>query len=303
LEAVSTRLRIVGIRHAVYYTPQIVAAQNGYLRDEGIELEFVPGVPGSGLHAEVLAGRADVVLGGIWRPMLYVARGMPLVAFAQLNGHCDFQILAREGLGNNPDLQGARLLLTTTLAPSPWFAVREWLVRRGVDLGQLKIVPALPVGEARELFASGGADLIEIEDLDAVELLHGGGAVPVADWPQDLGSLPWGVYYTTREWFDEHPGESRGITNALARAQAWLAKHEPDEIAALISPSFEGTPTSQLEVLVELYGGRQRMWKDGPEISMAAYNRWSGILRRSGWLDSAPRYEDICLTAVDGRRD
>lgn len=293
----TTRLGIVGIRDAVYYAPQIVADRLGYLADENLTIDFVGGVPGYGLAEEVARGRADVVLGGIWRPMLYVSRGNRFVAFAQLNGHCDFQVLARKPLADDVRLDGMRVLLTTTLAPSPWFALREWFVRCDVDIGSLRLVPALPIGEAQRLFTEGGADLIEIEDTDAAPLLAAG-AVPVATWPEDIGGLPWGVYYTTPEWLAEHAAEARALTTALARAQTWIAGHAPHEIAEVVAYNFPQEPVRHVELLVELYAQRQRMWSTNTAVDPGAYERWNRILVRSGWLDAPVPYEQVVDTTI-----
>jgi NitT/TauT family transport system substrate-binding protein len=284
-------LRVVGIRHAAYYAPQLVASRLGFLHEEGLSLEYVPGVPGFGLAEEVAAGRADVVLGGIWRPARYLEAGHPFVAFGQLNGHCDFQVIGRANK-DQPLAADARVLVTTTLAPSPWFALAEWFIRKGLDTNRLRLIPALPIEEARRLFIEGGAELIEIEDIEAAPLLDGRFHV-LASWPEDIGALPWGVYYTTRSWLTSHRSEALSLLRALARAKSWIASQTATEVTEALLPDFPAVSSKELENLVELYMGRQAMWLPDVQIPEEAYGRWCEILVRRGWLTQPPAYNEL----------
>src|SRR5205807_620686 len=75
------RVTIVGVAEGVYYTPQIVALELGFFEDEGLRVVYNGRSDPHGLARAVSEGRADVALGGLWRPLLYAQLGVPFVAF------------------------------------------------------------------------------------------------------------------------------------------------------------------------------------------------------------------------------
>jgi len=76
-------VRVADSGAGVYYAPQYLALELGFFAGEGLQVERQ--VPGGARLVEYLsAGRADVALGGIWRPLMYRGRLEPLRAFAML---------------------------------------------------------------------------------------------------------------------------------------------------------------------------------------------------------------------------
>ena len=92
----TTRLRILATASGVSYYPQYVAQDLGYFADEELEIEAeAPGHGPWGARA-LVAGSADIALGGIWRPLMYHGRIADFRAFAQLCVRCPAVILGRK---------------------------------------------------------------------------------------------------------------------------------------------------------------------------------------------------------------
>jgi NitT/TauT family transport system substrate-binding protein len=274
-------IRIVGVSDAVYYAPQVIADELGFFRDEGLNVTYSTGSRRGGVLEALAAGNADFILGGLWRPVLYAPLGVELIAFAELVQQCDFLLLGRSPREdvNWSSLNGGRLLVTTVGAPSPWLLLDELLRRRGVDLNQLLIMPGFPADEARDLFERGFADLIEIADLAAAPLLHNG-AHQVALWREDVGALPWSVYYTNRDLLSRFHTQAVSLTRAIARAQKWIAERNEEDLTDALKRRFVETPSHELRALVRAYV-YQQYWPSSPVVEQDQVARLLSILSRA----------------------
>jgi ABC-type nitrate/sulfonate/bicarbonate transport system substrate-binding protein len=145
-----TRVTIVGVAEGAYYAPQIVALKLGFFEEEGLRITYHGQGDPQGLATAVSQGRADVALGGLWRPLLYSELGVEFVAFAQASAHPDLLVFGRVPREEFDwsSLSHGSLIFTSGGAPSPWLALQEALRNRQVDLGGLHVIPGLPPAEA-----------------------------------------------------------------------------------------------------------------------------------------------------------
>jgi NitT/TauT family transport system substrate-binding protein len=281
----ASTVRLIGAGDGAYYSPQIIADQLGFFRDEGIELAWDGGSDRAGLSQAMEAGRADLVLGGIWRPMSRMLAGQPMTVFGQVNEQCDLMLFARVPRDEFDwaALGRGTLVHVTGGAPSSWFALRHLMRLRGVDLDRINLIPQLPVDEAIAMFKDGFGNVLEVGDLDASAVLLDEDLHELAYWPEDLGSIPWSVYYGTAERVTQRRSECVALMRALHRAQRWMSGRESGELAELVCRHFPGAATEQVLAVVAAYR-RQRLWCAEPSINRSALGRWTAILVAAGWL-------------------
>ncbi len=292
-----SRIRLLGLIHEVYYAPQIVALQLGYFADEGLEVEFDPSGDPEGVPRAVARGRADFGLSGLWHPWVHAQRGLPFVAFANLNQQVPMTLFGRSPAAQFDwtSLKGGTLLHTSALAPSPWCAIQELLRLKGVDLGALRLLIGYPQAEAEALFAGGYGDVLELFGLGASPVLADPNAHSLVRWGSDLGTIPWSVYFATEDGLRERRGQAIALTRALARAERWLHGREAHEITDVLAPSFPGVEEERIRLLVAAYAD-QDQWPLTPSLDPESVERWRHILVRSGLLAATPLQDRI----VDG---
>lgn len=306
MSTTASTIRMIGVADAAYYTPQILADQLGFFADEGITLAYDGGSDRAGLADVMARGDADVVLGGVWRPLQLHARGTPLTVFGQVNQQCDLLLFAREPREafDWDVLDGGTFVHATGGAPSPWFALRHLMRLRGVSLERMRMIPQLPVDESLALFREGFGDLLEIGDLDAGPALLDPDLHQVAYWPHDLGTLPWSVYYATPEGVGERREELIALLRALYRAQRWMRDRPTGELTEHVARHFPQRPEAEIYAVIDAYRG-QDLWCPTPQVNHTALGRWTAILVAAGWLprpvDAAELVDDgIALDAMEG---
>jgi NitT/TauT family transport system substrate-binding protein len=283
----------------VYYTPQIVAFQLGFFRDEGLDVEFVVGNIAD-LPLAVTSGEADFALCGLWQPWVYAERlGMPLVAVAELNQQSPLMLFGRVSAEDFDwsSLNGGTFHHTSVMATAPWCALQALLRAKDVDLGTVRFLLGFQPAESRQLFKAGSGDVLEIFGFGATPLLADPDAHLLVDWGADLGTLPWSIYYTSRDRLPELHQEAVGVTKALYRAQQWVREHPADEIAAVVAPWFPTADERDVELLVDAYHAREQ-WPANPAFDQESVERWREFLLRSGLLAKGAPYGDIVADEI-----
>jgi NitT/TauT family transport system substrate-binding protein len=290
----STTIRVACMSDEVYYAPQMVAQQAGFLADEGLTLEPVL-VDTCDVPAVLDSGEATIALCGMWQPWLYQERlGRDYTVFAQLNQQVPLQIY-----GRTPELDWASLsdsgtlLLTSMVACSPWAAVQGLMHAKGVDLAGLRTVVSFPAQEAHTLYKAGFGDIVEVfSSLDFVPFAEDPELHSIVDWERDLGRIPWSVYFAPTDRMAPAREEIVAFTRALGRAQQWLREQNADEVTALLEPFFADVPAASLRVVIDHFQ-RTEQWPATAEVQQDASERWRSILQTVGILHAPEPVEQF----------
>ena len=82
-------------------------------------------------------------------------------------------------------------------------------------------------------------------------------------------SYPTAVFYSTRQWLSEHPGQARALARALIKTLRWIHEHSSEEIAqAMPAPLKIDDPAAYVEAIRRTKGIFSRdglMSNDGAE--------------------------------------
>lgn len=292
----STTIRVANMSGEVYYAPQMVADRAGFLADEGLELEVVL-VDTCDVPGVLDRGEVDIALCGMWQPWLYNGlKGTDYRVFAQLNQQVPLSIYSRvpaEEFDWKALSDGGTALLTSLVACSPWAALQGLLLAKDVDLGRMRMVDGFPPREALDLFASGYGDLLEIfTSLDDVPFLRDDAFHRIVDWREDVGRIPWSVYFTGAQRLERDRDVAVAFTRALGRAHAWLREHPAGEVAELIAPEFPQAPVEDVALVVDRFQAGEQ-WPEGAVVQREASLRWQGILERVGVLPTHVPYDQL----------
>ena len=92
--------------------------------------------------------------------------------------------------------------------------------------------------------------------------------------------------------FDENGETIQKFTNAIAKAQKWLAEAEPREIAETIAEFF---PDTDLEVLEQVAARYQEIdaWMGDPFMTEDSFNRLQDVMEGAGELSSRAPYSEL----------
>ncbi|MBI4182926.1 MAG: ABC transporter substrate-binding protein [Proteobacteria bacterium] len=286
-------LKVLAATSGVYYYPAYVAHDLGCFADEGLEVALeAPGHGPWGARA-LLAGAADIALGGMWRPLMYRGRIADFSVFAQLCARCPAFILGRRPMPDFAwsDLVGKRVIVPDG-APTPLLAILGILRRRGVDPKTVNFIQDFLAEEARELFLNGLGDFCVAFPPVAEALVERGAGHVVADLAGAAGRLPWSVYFATPAFLDR-PGNPAGrFTRAILRALRWTLGHEAGEVPATLARHFPGSRPDLAAAAVRACRARG-VWVDGVHVAKPDLDLWQEMIIEGHLMDRPVPHGDI----------
>ena len=81
------------------FSGEIIAMQNGFFKEKGLDVTILPGGPGSNTVQELVSGSADIALGYGPQVMYSVNRGLPIISFAAALQKAPLTWFSRKGAG------------------------------------------------------------------------------------------------------------------------------------------------------------------------------------------------------------
>ncbi len=296
-ELVSVTLNEVA--HSIFYAPQYVAIENGYFKEEGLDIKLVNGAGADNVMTAVLSGEADIGFMGS-EASIYVyneGAGEKIVNFAQLTQRAGNFLVARE---EDKEFTWDKLKGKTVLAGRkggmPQMVFEYILKKNKIDPQKdLKMVQNIDFGLTAEAFASGQGDYsVEFEPF-AASLEKEKKGVVVASLGVDSGMVPYTAYSAKESYIEKNGDIIQKFTNALQKGMDYVQKHTPEEIANVIKPQFSETDLDVLTTIVERYY-EQYTWKDNLVFEKESFELLQDILESSGELTERVPYEELVNT-------
>lgn len=296
-ELVSVTLNEVA--HSIFYAPQYVAIENGYFKEEGLDIKLVNGAGADNVMTAVLSGEADIGFMGS-EASIYVyneGAGEKIVNFAQLTQRAGNFLVARE---EDKEFTWDKLKGKTVLAGRkggmPQMVFEYILKKNKIDPQKdLKMVQNIDFGLTAEAFASGQGDYsVEFEPF-AASLEKEKKGVVVASLGVDSGMVPYTAYSAKESYIEKNGDIIQKFTNALKKGMDYVQKHTPEEIANVIKPQFAETDLDVLTTIVERYY-EQYTWKDNLVFEKESFELLQDILESSGELTERVPYEELVNT-------
>ena len=299
--AQGTKIRIVEVTHSMFYAPQYVAITKGFFEQEGLQVTLSDGFGGDKTMTALLADEADIILMGAEGAVYVTARdaASPVIAFAQVTQTDGSFLISREPVTNFEweDLRG-KTLLGQRKGGMPEM-VSEYVQRRhGLKPHEdVKIIQNVDYQHLGNAFAAGTGDFAQLFEPDASILEKEGKGTVVASFGQDSGRLPYTVYITKKKYLDENPETITRFTRALYKAQRWVEKHSPAEIAEAIAPQF---PEVDREILIRVLERfkEQDSWATDPIIDQQEYEHMLDVMREANELPKEVPYEKVIHTEL-----
>ena len=139
-------------------------------------------------------------------------------------------------------------------------------------------------------FTGGNGDYVALFEPTATEVVEAGQGYILCSIGEATGEVPYTAYFANRSYMAQHPEVMQGFTNAIARAQQWVASHTDREVAEAIADQFPDTDISVLETVTARHRAIDA-WKLTPEleeqslVNLQKVMEHAGELSRSQWVD------------------
>ena len=253
----TTKVVLNEVAHSLFYAPMYVAIENGYFKEQGIDLELVTGFGADKTMTAVLSGEADIGFMGPETTVYTCNEGASdlVVNFAQLTQRAGNFLVGREADDG-----------------FTWEKLKGKDVLGGRDGGMPEMV-------FEYILKKNGID--PEADLNI-------------DKSIDFGSTA-AAFSAKDSYMKEHPEVIRGFVTALKKGMEYVYSHTPEEIADVIAPQFKDTDKETMAIIIKRYAD-QDTWKQDLVFEKEAYLLLLDILDEAGQLSARPDYEKLVTT-------
>jgi NitT/TauT family transport system substrate-binding protein len=239
----------VGGKASFYYLPLTIAEQQGYFKDEGLNVRISDFAGGSVALRAVVGGSADVVSGAYEHTInlqskkqffrAFVLQGrLPQIAFGVAS--------AKAGqVRSYKDLKGLKIGVSAP-GSSTHNLVKQLLAKGGLDPNKDAAIVGVGLGaQAVAAIKSGQIDAISNTDPVMTKLEQDKAIKLLADTRTLKGTqevwgapLPAGCLYAPIEFTRKYPNTAQALANAIVRADKWIAKASATDVAKVVPEAY-----------------------------------------------------------------
>jgi len=293
-----TKVTLSEVAHSIFYAPMYVAIEEGYFKDEGIDLELVTAFGADKVTTAVISGEADIAFMGS-ESTIYVYNQNAddyLVNFAQLTQRAGNFMVSRKPMDNFQwnDLKGSDVL-GGRKGGMPQMVFEYVLKKQGIDPERdLNIDQSIDFGSTAAAFTGGKGDYTVEFEPSATALETEGVGYVVASLGEASGYVPYTAFSARKSFIEQNPEIIQSFTNALQKGMDFVNSHTPEEIALIIQPQFAETDISQITTIVKRYHD-QDTWKENLIFELDAFELLQDILMEAGELEKFVPYEQLVV--------
>ena len=299
-EAKLAKVTLNEVAHSIFYAPQYVAIEEGYFKDEGLDMTLITGFGADKTMTAVISGEADIGFMGAEASIYAYQEGAtdPVVNFAQLTQRAGNFLVAREEMPDFKweDLKG-RKVLGGRKGGMPEMVFEYILKQNGLDPQKdLSIDQSIDFGSTAAAFTGNNSADFTVEfEPSATALEKQGAGYVVASLGVDSGYVPYTSYSAKTSYMEKNPDIMQKFTDALQKGMDYVQSHTPEEIAEVIEPQFPETDLDTITAIVKRYYD-QDTWKENLVFGQDGFELLQDILEDAGELKERTPYAELVNT-------
>lgn len=289
-------VRLCEVTHSIFYAPQYVAMELGYFEDEGLAVELSNGGGADKVMSAVLSDNIDIGFSGPEACIYVYNEGKE--DYAQVFA----QVTCRDGsllVGREPEedftwdqLKGKHVL-PGRKGGVPYMAFEYALRQNGIDPEtDLYLDNSVQFDNMTGAFLGGTGDYVTMFEPTASSVQAEGRGYIVAAVGDEAGDIPYTAYYAKQSYIEEHPDVIQKFTNAISKAQQWVASHTAAEVAEVVAPQFADTDLELLESAVQSYKDIGA-YSTQPAMSEESFNRLQEVMTQAGELEQTAPFSEV----------
>ncbi len=293
------KVQVNEVAHSIFYAPQYVAIEQGYFKDEGLDVTLVNGLGADKTMTAVLSGDADIGFMGPEATVYVYNEGKDdyVVNFAQLTQRAgNFLVTKDKNETFTWDNVKGKTVVGGRAGGMPEMVFEYILKKNGIDPKKdLNIVQNIDFGLTAQAFAAGTGDYtIEFEPAATALEKEGTGKV-AASLGIESGKVPYTAYSAKKSYIEKNPEVIQKFTKAVQKGLDYVNSHTPEEIAKIIQPQFQETDLDTLTTIVKRYYDQQS-WKENTVFQEESFTLLQDILEDAGVIEKRAPYTDLVNT-------
>lgn len=289
-------IKVNEVTRSVFYAPQYVAINNGYFKENGMDIELTTGQGADAVMTAVLANQCDIGFAGPEASIYVYNEGKEdfCQVFAQMTKKDGSFLVARNQTENFSwqDLKG-KTVIPGRKGGVPYMTLEYVLKKNGINPQKdTTLDDSIKFDLMAGAFASGDADYVTLFEPTASLTQNQGKGYIVASVGEAAGEIPYTAYFAKKSYIENNEDTIQKFTNAIYKGQQWVKEHTSKEIAESIQSFFPDTDVELLATVLQNYKDIDA-WNDTPVLKEEAFNRLEEVMTMAGELEEKVPYDKI----------
>ena len=289
------KIRVAEVTHSPFYTPFYVAIENGYFKEEGLDIELVLTPGADKVSAAVLSNDVEIGFAGP-EASIYVYDGGEedyIISFAGLTKRDGQFILAREANDNFKleDLYNKEILVGRK-GGMPSLNFLNALKKSNIDPKKININYSVEFAALSGSFIGGIGDYVNLFEPTATKLTKDNLGYVVASIGLMSGEVPYTAFNARKSFINNNEDVIRKFTKALNKGIKYTLENNETEIAKVILKQFPYSSLNDLSVIIKRYKDYD-CFLDSTFISEKSFENLEDIMIDNDLLKSYVPYSDL----------
>ncbi|WP_409302293.1 ABC transporter substrate-binding protein [Peribacillus sp. SCS-155] len=290
------KVRIAEVTRSIFYAPQYVAIEQGFFKEEGLDISLKTTPGGDKTMTALLSNGADIALVGSETSIYVSAQETkdPVINFAQLTQTDGTFLVSRKKI---EQFDWTMLKGTTFLGQRkggmPQMVGEFVLKKHGINPHKdLKLIQNIDFANISTAFASGTGDFVQLFEPTASVFEKEGKGHIVASFGTESGHVPYTTFMSKQSYIKNNKAVIEKFTRALKKAQDWVQQKSAKETAKVIQPYFEDTDLELIETVIDRYKTQGSFAAD-PILDEQEWDNLQNIMDEAGELPKRMEYEKL----------
>lgn len=285
-------INVSEVAHTIFYAPFYVSIENGYFKDEGINinLTLTPGAPQ--VSNSVLSGDADIGFSGS-EATIYVYKNKErdyLRSFARLTNKDGSFIITRKNYKNFSikDLKNKKIVGGRS-GGMPEMTLYYVLKKNNVNAN---IDTSVDFSNMAASFISGNGDAVTLFEPTASDIVKRGYGYKVESLGKLSGDVPYTAFYARRSFINKNKELINKFKRAINKGIKYTYSHSDMEVAEIIKNQFKETDIKTIRDVVKSYRNI-KAWPLDSKFKKEDFNRMQDIMKYSDNLNKKVSYKKL----------
>ena len=201
-------IKVNEVTRSVFYAPQYVAINNGYFKENGMEIELSTGQGADAVMTAVLANQCDIGFAGPEASIYVYNEGKEdyTQVFAQMTKKDGSLLIARNETDNFSwqDLKG-KTVIPGRKGGVPYMTLEYVLRKNGIDPQKdVTLDDSIKFDLMAGAFASGDAEYVTLFEPTASLTEEQGKGYIVASVGEEAGDIPYTAYFAKKSYIEQN---------------------------------------------------------------------------------------------------
>lgn len=289
-------IKVSEVTRSVFYAPQYVAINNGYFKENGIEIELTTGQGADAVMTSVLSNQVNIGFAGPEASIYVYNEGKEdyCQVFAQMTKKDGSFLVAREKNDNFKwqDLKG-KTIIPGRKGGVPYMTLGYVLRKNGLDPKKDVVLDdSIKFDLMAGAFTSGTADYVTLFEPTASLTQNENKGYIVASVGEAAGEIPYTAYFAKKSYIENNKETIQKFTNAIYKGQKWVKENSSEDIAKVVQSFFPDTDITLLSKVIQNYKDIDA-WNDTPVLKEESFNLLQDVMTSAGELQKKAPYDKI----------